>query len=815
MHRIPPQLFCIVLMAVFSAGVTGCGDVTPGRGQVIRVGVYQNPPKVFQEPDGEATGLFVEILDEIAHEEGWILTYTPCQWPACLVALQQGEIDLMPDVAYSSEREEQYDLHQIPIVESWSQLYRHPGTGIDSLSDVAGKRIATLRGSIQETTFRQMLESFGYDATLVVTESFQDAFRLAQTGSVDAAISNHFYGDTFYRDYGLEKSGIVFQPVSLYYATAEGAHADWLEAIDGHLSEWRSQADSPYYTALERWLDRPPKSFVPNYLLWVVATTLGLLALASGLVYLLRRQVKARTGHLAESEQRYRLLAQNLKDSEAKVRAIYQGLPIPTFVWSTRDAGFVLADCNAAALALTKGEAERWIGQPIETVHADGDELIGAVKRCFQQRSSLKIEITHQFSGRDTPRVLTVTCGIVPPDMVLVQIEDVTEQRQIEEQFRLSQRLEAIGQLAGGVAHDFNNLLTVISISAELAMENLDPQHPVREEIQEILATSSRASTLASQLLAFSRKQVLEPQLLDLNLLIRDAERMLRRLVSEDIEIKVILAESLGSVRADPGQLEQVLLNLVVNSRDAMPSGGKLTIETANVELDQGYAERHVGVESGPYVRLSVSDTGSGMDAQTCSLIFDPFFTTKEKGKGTGLGLCMAYGIVKQSGGHIWVYSEPGQGTTFKIYLPRVDLPATSDRVEPPAVTSTRHETVLVVEDDERMRVIAQRILRKAGYEVLSAANGAEALEICERPGAVVHLVLTDVVMPRMNGKQLADRLAETCPQTKVLFMSGYPDDAIFHHGVLDSGIHFISKPFSAAKLTRKIQELLDNPPDR
>jgi len=379
-----------------------------------------------------------------------------------------------------------------------------------------------------------------------------------------------------------------------------------------------------------------------------------------------------------------------------------------------------------------------------------------------------------------------------------------------EEQLVAAQRLEAVGRLAGGVAHDFNNLLSVIMTYSGFISEQLHKSDPIREDIGQIREASERAATLTRQLLAFSRTQIMEPQVTNVNEVIAGIESMLRRLLGEDVDIEVHLAGDLGNVMADPGQLEQVLMNLAVNARDAMPHGGKLTLETDNVDLDEDYAQGHISVRPGRYVKISVADTGTGMSAETRSRIFEPFFTTKDKGKGTGLGLSMVYGIVKQSGGNIWVYSEPGHGTTFKVYLPRVDAAVLDRRSTRAAASPTGDEMILLVEDEPSVRRAAERILRTAGYRVLSAANGGEALLLSEKHGGKIDLVLTDVVMPQMSGRELADRLKAIIPSVRVLFTSGYTDNAIVHHGVLDAGTRFIGKPFSVADLRRKVREVLD-----
>ena len=386
---------------------------------------------------------------------------------------------------------------------------------------------------------------------------------------------------------------------------------------------------------------------------------------------------------------------------------------------------------------------------------------------------------------------------------------DVTERKQLEERLRQSQKLEAIGQLAGGVAHDFNNLLTVIGGHSSILLGKLPQDSPHRSSVEEIKKASDRAGGLTRQLLAFSRKQILQPRVLDLNVVVSDLDKMVRRLIGEDIDLLTLINPQLGKVKADPGQIEQILLNLIVNARDAMPNGGKLTIETSNAFLSQDYAQRHAAT-AGPYVMMTVSDTGCGIDAATQPRIFEPFFTTKRAGKGTGLGLATVYGIVKQSGGNIWLYSELGQGTTFKIYLPRVDEFAAREEVGGVKPVPHGTETVLLVEDESQVRAILKEILGDQGYHVLTASNGEEALTLSEEP-AEIQLMITDVVMPQMSGRELAERMTALHPDLQVLFMSGYTDDAIVRHGLLNENLNFIQKPFDSVTVARKVREMLDS----
>jgi nitrogen-specific signal transduction histidine kinase/CheY-like chemotaxis protein len=389
---------------------------------------------------------------------------------------------------------------------------------------------------------------------------------------------------------------------------------------------------------------------------------------------------------------------------------------------------------------------------------------------------------------------------------------DITERRKLEAQFRQAQKMESVGQLAGGIAHDFNNLLTVINGMAELGLAQLREGDQLHQDLQEIRRAGERAAALTRQLLAFSRKQILQPEVMNLNTVVVEMESLLRRLIGEDIDLVVVPTQSLGNVKADAGQIEQVIANLAVNARDAMPQGGKLTVEMQNVEIDGQYARlRGVAVQPGPYVMLAISDTGIGMDEVTRGQIFEPFFTTKDPGKGTGLGLSTVYGIVKQSNGFIWVYSEVSRGTSFKIYLPRIAEVAGHKRRSPTVASTHGTETILLVEDVGGLRLLAKRMLESAGYTVLIAASGEEALLVLERYEQQVHLVVTDVVMPGMSGPTLVKRSDGTRPGVKVLYMSGYTDDVVVRHGMLDEGMPFLGKPFTAAELTRKVREVLDS----
>jgi PAS domain S-box-containing protein len=386
---------------------------------------------------------------------------------------------------------------------------------------------------------------------------------------------------------------------------------------------------------------------------------------------------------------------------------------------------------------------------------------------------------------------------------------DVTERHVLEEQYRQSQKVESIGQLAGGIAHDFNNLLTAIQGYCELVSNDLGPESPQQGDLAEIRRAADRASALTRQLLAFGRRQILELHVLDLRDALRGIESMLRRLIGEDLDVVFRTTDDEARVKADPGQIEQVILNLTLNARDAMPQGGSLLLEVTTVELDESYARLHASVRPGRYVMLSVTDTGVGMDAATQARIFEPFFTTKAQGRGTGLGLSTVYGIVKQSGGNVWVYSEPGHGTTFKVYFPRVEEAVDQATSPPEPEILTGSETILVVEDEPGVRELARRVLERYGYRVLLAATPQEALVLAQRHTDPIHLLVSDVVLPEMSGRSLASRMATSRPTMRVMYMSGYTDNAIVHHGVLDPDTPFLQKPFTPDALARKVRAVL------
>ena len=515
-------------------------------------------------------------------------------------------------------------------------------------------------------------------------------------------------------------------------------------------------------------------------------------------------QIHRMRRRLIEGEELFRLITENAADMIAVVDA----------------EGHRLYNSPAYERVLGYSAEELRRTSSLEQVHPDDRLLVqDAAKEALTTGVGRRIEyrMRHKDGSwctlESTASTILNSNGKV--EKLVIVNSDITGRRRLEQQFQQAQKMEAVGRLSGGVAHDFNNLLGVIIGYGEILEEAIKNGDPLRDSVDEILRAGRQAAGLTRQLLAFSRQQVLEPKVIDLNVVITEVEKMLRRLIGEDIELTAVLQPGLGRVKADQGQIEQVILNMAVNARDAMPHGGKLTLQTANVEIDEVFAHSSpYPIQSGPYVCLIVTDTGVGMDAATQAQVFEPFFTTKEKGKGTGLGLSMVYGVVKQSGGHVNVYSEPNVGTAFKVYLPSVPETITPERPRANLNTSLRGtETVLLVEDDDGLRTLTRSLLERSGYTVLVAKEGNQALQTSQQHKATVHLLLTDVVMPGISGPVLAQQITRQRPEIKVMYMSGYTGKTVAGHAVLEPGSFFLMKPFTRDSLTSKVREALDSVP--
>ncbi len=805
-------LLTIVMAIAFSAEAKGAA-------KTVRVGVYQNKPKIFVDENGRPAGLFIELLEEIAAAEQWTLSYTPCEWTDCLAALERGQIDLMPDMAYSPERDERFDFHRMPVAESFSQVYARPRMKIDKISDLAGLRVAVLKDSIQQKAFENTMRGHHYDVTIVPTDTFETGFRLAAKGSVDAAIANKFFGNYFFQSYHLVKTPVVFNAVSLYYATAQGRNADLLETVDRYLEGWLKKP-SVYYTILGRWTEQPMKLRLPGYIVWMFFMILSALLLSGAMLLLLRRQVRARTRHLDSANTRLRI-------SETKYRRLHE---------SMRD-GFVYLDMRGR-IRESNETYRQMLGYTVKELtglrHID---LMPEKRHALHQDTVDRQVLTQGFSEVIETEYRNKDGTLFPVELRLFLIRndfgehegmwaivrDITERmrgekerKKLQAQLIQAQKIESVGRLAGGVAHDFNNMLSVILGHTELAMGKIPQTQPVFDDLQAIQKAAERSADLTRQLLAFARRQTISPRGLDLNDIIESMLRMLRRLIGEDIDLVWRPDADLWPIKMDPAQIDQVLANLCVNARDAISGVGKITISTHNQTFEKFDCADGAGLMCGAFVLLSVSDNGCGMDRETIDKIFEPFFTTKETGRGTGLGLATVYGIVKQNSGFINVYSEPGKGTTFKIYLPRHEGQTEKTDVTESAaqIPIARGETVLLVEDDSAIMEMGRAMLEHLGYRVLKAGGPSEALRAAEEHTGPIDLLTTDVIMPEMNGRELAARIQALRPEIKILFMSGYPADVIAGRSVLDKNVHFIGKPFLLKDLAIKVREAMgDNPP--
>ncbi len=516
----------------------------------------------------------------------------------------------------------------------------------------------------------------------------------------------------------------------------------------------------------------------------------------------LELRVAQRTAQLAEANA-------NLAKTEARYRTLFEQSPDAIIIVDP-ETGQPL-EFNQGTLNLLGYSIEEMGQLPLTSYQPIGNR-ISLEQGLHQNLTEFETKIHTKTGEIKDVLVKTQQLDLADKKALYLILRDITQHKRLEKQFLQAQRMEAVGRLTGGVAHDFNNILTVIQISCAFMLNELKPGQPLRADVEQIQQAAERAATLTRQLLAFSRQQVLQPQELNLNLAVTNMEKMLRRIVSEDIELTTALQPELGLVKADPGQIEQVILNLAINARDAMPHGGKLTLETANIYLDQSYAQEHLNVIPGPYIMLAVSDTGLGIEADTLPHIFEPFFTTKANEQGTGLGLATVYGIVTQSNGHIGCYSELQKGTTFRVYLPQIN--AAETLTQPEVVVDKPYqgtETILLVEDEVTVRIVTSRTLQQAGYTVLTAADGPQALQISAAYKNPIHLLVTDVILPgKMNGANLAQTLSALYPGLKTLYMSGYTDNAIILNGMVTPGLAFLPKPFLPQELLRKAREVLD-----
>lgn len=766
--------------------------------RTLRIGVYENKPKIYTNPEGQPSGIFIDILKNIAEKENWKLVFISCGWVECLREVDAGKIDIMPDVAYTKTRDINLDYNKETVLEAWSQIYANKRISIRDISDLKGRRIALLSGSIQQKNLSQMMAGFGYKVKFIGADSYEDAFADVAKGDADVVVSNNFFGDSNFRNYGLVRTPIIFNPVSLYFATKSGTHADILKAIDQDLRELKSEPGSVYYSSQSNWLVQSPRAVVPGYILWILVAIGGVLLLSFIIILVLRRIVMIRTRNLVEANE-------NLRLSEAKFRDLF----------NNHLAVKIIADPGSGRIFEVNKAAEQFYGwsssqlcsmnmQEIDVNYSQENNENYLIKSYAQARHKLSdgsLKDVEIFSSQIEINGETLRHYI---------IHDVTEYRRLEEQYLQAQKMESVGRLAGGVAHDYNNVLGVILGYAELASLKVSPEDPMAPYLDEILTATKRSTDITRQLLAFARKQSINPKVIDVNEVVEGMIKMLRRLIGEDIELLWRPGKHLRPLRIDPSQLEQILVNLCVNARDAISGVGKIYIETQMQSFEKDDSSDYHDFVPGDFILLSVSDDGAGMDKETQDNIFEPFFTTKDVNQGTGLGLATVYGTVKQNNGFINVYSEPGEGATFRIYLPIYSGDEVKEvKRDEMEIPSGNNETILLVEDDAAIRKMTRLMLEKLNYRVLAADSAKDALRLAGLNSDDIQLMITDVIMPEMNGHDLAVEICALYPRIKVLFMSGYTADVIAQRGMLEEDVQLIHKPFSIRILAEQVKEIL------
>ena len=891
---------------------------TPLSAERVEVGMYQAPPLLFRDSTGVPSGLYPDLLREIAVREDWQVEWVDASWPELRSMLGSGELDLLPAIAYTEERDSLYDFNGETVLSNWAVVFGRPGTDIESIIDLDGKAMAVLEGDVYYTRFQDLAESFDIECDYVETSTYDSVMLALDRGRAEAALVPRLYAAREEERFNVSRTPILCCPTELLFAVPPGENAHLLAALDSHIRSFRENPGSVYHESLNRWLGSAPESSPGVWLWWLLIGLAAAAAVFLVLVLVTRRKVRAATAELRESNAQMQAIldgspdvitllgpdytvrwanraAQDMTDSIGrKCYSAYAdrstpcpGCPVgPAMdsgqieqrvmrregIVSTR--GETFWDDTAVPMTGEKGgiegvvvisrditeqvEAERRIRQSEEKyrtvvegsrdgmiIHRNG-LIVFANRACFESLGYHSEEILghsimefivpgqHQLvsermegraRGEDVPSTLETTLRksngeLLPVEMntsiieydgeqaFIVFLRDITERRELERQLRQAQKMEAVGQLAGGVAHDFNNLLQVITGYTGVAMETLPEDAEAYDKLKEVGSAGEKAARLVRQLLAFSRKRSISLEPLSVEDTVCSHFEMLERAIGEDIELTFSCEEDLPAIRGDRGMLEQVLTNLFFNARDAMPDGGRIRISARTESLDAESCSGYPWTQPGQYVAIYVEDTGTGMSPETLERIFEPFFTTKDQGGGSGLGLSTVYGIVKQHGGIISATSVEDDGSVFRLLFPAVSDRPSQSKNEDGSSPAGGGETILLAEDNKEVRCLLEEILGTVGYRVRTCCNGREAAHIYQTADDRPALVILDIIMPGMGGLEAARRILEADPDARILLCSGYSDRA--EEISLDGSYFFIRKPFTRNEILAAVRRLLD-----
>ncbi len=789
-------------------------------GTVLKVGVYDNKPLVFTDSDGEVKGFLIDILEHIGSKEGWDITYVPGTWTECLERLEKGEIDLLVGIEYSRERNRIYDFTYEKMTSNWGVVYTNKDFDINQIVSLDHKKIAVLHDDVHYDVLRQLAIQYGLKCRFIEAYEYDAILELVDRKRVDAGVVNRLFGLEFERQYNVNRSSVIFSPTEVHFAVPKKKHRKLIETIDNYVMNLKSDKRSIYHQSLDKWTPADAKWELPKWLIGILAVGGGLLLLFFTTGLILRAQVKAKTAELsvANKELRGEIVERKRVEEALRFTQFTVDHAGDAVFWMGSNAQFIYV--NEAACRSLGYSREELLSMTVHDIDPNFPaEVWPDHWEEVKQRGSFIVESQYR----------TKPGGVYPVEITVNYIEfegkeyncafarDISERKKaeqdrdrLESQLLHAQKMEAIGTLAGGIAHDFNNLLQAVQGYAELLLLRRGEQEPGYRELKEISRAAIRGGELTQQMLTFSRREESKLRPIDLNREVLNVKELLQRTIPKMIDIELHLASKLKTINGDPGQIEQILMNLTVNAKDSMPEGGKLLIATENVLLDEEFCKTHLGAKPGEYILLAISDTGQGMSKETLEHIFEPFYTTKGVGEGTGLGLAMVYGIVKSHRGYITCYSEPGEGTTFKIYLPVIEQEGTLVASEETVTAVTGGTgTILLVDDEDFVRELGEQILLKFGYTAITAADGETALEVYRKEPERIDLIILDLIMPGIGGRRCLQELLEIDPHAKVLIASGYSPDGPTKE-ILQAGAKgFVRKPYEMRQLLAAVREVL------